>query len=151
MAIGSRLTQPAPAREHGPHQRFGGRMTASPRRNHYGVIYADPPWTFATYSRKGKGRSAEAYYDCELHRVNASSIAPGISGFSSLGIISAAIFFAFSTIRPAQSLTLDPPTGIERELNVPGGHPTACPRSTMIASSVPRMASGAPSRAQRWS
>src|SRR5580704_8891903 len=75
MAIGSRLTQPASAREHGPHQRFGGRMTASPRRNHYGVIYADPPWTFATYSRKGKGRSAEAYYDCELHRVNASSIA----------------------------------------------------------------------------
>ena len=60
-------------------------MTASPRRNHYGVIYADPPWTFATYSRKGKGRSAEAYYDRELHRVNASSIGPGISGFSSLG------------------------------------------------------------------
>ena len=28
------------------------------------MIYADPPWTFATYSRKGKGRSAEAYYDC---------------------------------------------------------------------------------------
>jgi N6-adenosine-specific RNA methylase IME4 len=39
-------------------------MSASPWRNHYGVIYADPPWTFATYSRKGKGRSAEAYYDC---------------------------------------------------------------------------------------
>jgi N6-adenosine-specific RNA methylase IME4 len=39
-------------------------MTALPRRDHYGVIYADPPWTFATYSRKGKGRSAEAYYDC---------------------------------------------------------------------------------------
>jgi N6-adenosine-specific RNA methylase IME4 len=39
-------------------------MTASPRPNHYRVIYADPPWTFATYSRKGKGRSAEAHYDC---------------------------------------------------------------------------------------
>ncbi len=39
-------------------------MTASPPLNHYRVIYADPPWTFATYSRKGKGRSAEAYYDC---------------------------------------------------------------------------------------
>jgi N6-adenosine-specific RNA methylase IME4 len=39
-------------------------MTASPRLNHYRVIYADPPWTFSTYSRKGKGRSAEAYYDC---------------------------------------------------------------------------------------
>jgi N6-adenosine-specific RNA methylase IME4 len=30
----------------------------------YGVIYADPPWKFATYSEKGKGRSAEAWYDC---------------------------------------------------------------------------------------
>ena len=39
-------------------------MSASPPADHYGVIYADPPWTFSTYSRKGKGRSAEAYYDC---------------------------------------------------------------------------------------
>ena len=39
-------------------------MSASPRLKHYKVIYADPPWTFSTYSRKGKGRSAEAYYDC---------------------------------------------------------------------------------------
>jgi N6-adenosine-specific RNA methylase IME4 len=39
-------------------------MSAPPRANHFGVIYADPPWTFATYSRKGKGRSAEAHYDC---------------------------------------------------------------------------------------
>ena len=30
----------------------------------YGVIYADPPWTFQTHSDKGKGRSAEAHYDC---------------------------------------------------------------------------------------
>ena len=30
----------------------------------YKVIYADPPWTFVTYSAKGKGRSAEAHYDC---------------------------------------------------------------------------------------
>jgi len=36
----------------------------SPLSRHYGVILADPPWTFATYSRKGKGRSAEAHYDC---------------------------------------------------------------------------------------
>ena len=36
----------------------------SPLAQHYGVILADPPWTFATYSRKGKGRSAEAHYDC---------------------------------------------------------------------------------------
>ena len=39
-------------------------MIAAPRPRHYRVIYADPPWTFATYSRKAKGRSAEAYYDC---------------------------------------------------------------------------------------
>jgi N6-adenosine-specific RNA methylase IME4 len=39
-------------------------VSALPQANHYGVIYADPPWTFSTYSRKGKGRSAEAYYDC---------------------------------------------------------------------------------------
>ncbi len=30
----------------------------------YRVVYADPPWSFATYSHKGKGRSAEAHYDC---------------------------------------------------------------------------------------
>ena len=39
-------------------------MIFSPRHKHYRVIYADPPWTFATYSRKGKGRSPEAHYDC---------------------------------------------------------------------------------------
>lgn len=39
-------------------------MGALPRPGHYRVIYADPPWTFATYSRKGKGRSAEAHYEC---------------------------------------------------------------------------------------
>ena len=51
--------------EHRPPRRaLGDRMSASPRPKHYKVIYADPPWTFATYSRKGKGRSAEAHYDC---------------------------------------------------------------------------------------
>jgi N6-adenosine-specific RNA methylase IME4 len=39
-------------------------MLFSPPPKRYGLIYADPPWTFATYSRKGKGRSAEAHYDC---------------------------------------------------------------------------------------
>ena len=39
-------------------------MSSSPAPRHYRVIYADPPWTFATYSDKGKGRSAEAHYDC---------------------------------------------------------------------------------------
>src|SRR5918994_4794707 len=42
------------------------RMTVAipPRAGSYGVILADPPWTFATYSDKGKGRSAEAHFDC---------------------------------------------------------------------------------------
>jgi N6-adenosine-specific RNA methylase IME4 len=41
-------------------------MTAAepPRAGSYRVIYADPPWRFRTYSDKGKGRSAEAHYDC---------------------------------------------------------------------------------------
>jgi N6-adenosine-specific RNA methylase IME4 len=34
----------------------------------YGVIYADPPWQFATYSDRGKGRSAEAHFDCMVLR-----------------------------------------------------------------------------------
>lgn len=28
----------------------------------YQIIYADPPWSFDTYSNKGKGRSAENHY-----------------------------------------------------------------------------------------
>ncbi len=28
------------------------------------VIYADPPWTFQTWSKEGKGRSAENHYAC---------------------------------------------------------------------------------------
>lgn len=35
-----------------------------PQAGSYGTIYADPPWRFSTYSDKGKGRSAEAHYDC---------------------------------------------------------------------------------------
>ena len=30
----------------------------------YNIIYADPPWTFETYSDKGKGKSAENHYPC---------------------------------------------------------------------------------------
>lgn len=29
----------------------------------YKIIYADPPWTFKTYSEKGKGKSPEKHYD----------------------------------------------------------------------------------------
>jgi N6-adenosine-specific RNA methylase IME4 len=39
-------------------------MEAPTQAGRYRVIYADPPWRFATYSDKGKGRSAEAHYDC---------------------------------------------------------------------------------------
>lgn len=28
----------------------------------YSVIYADPPWAYRTYSKKGQGRSAESHY-----------------------------------------------------------------------------------------
>lgn len=28
----------------------------------YKVLYADPPWEYRTYSKKGKGRSAESHY-----------------------------------------------------------------------------------------
>lgn len=30
----------------------------------YSIIYADPPWTYKTYSGKGKKRSAERHYSC---------------------------------------------------------------------------------------
>lgn len=34
-------------------------------QNKYDVIYADPPWTFKTYSQKGKEKkSAECHYPC---------------------------------------------------------------------------------------
>lgn len=42
----------------------------------YAVILADPPWPFATRSAKGKGRSAEAHYDClSLHDIAALRVA----------------------------------------------------------------------------
>ena len=30
----------------------------------YKVIYADPPWHFKSFSKKGEGRSAVQHYDC---------------------------------------------------------------------------------------
>lgn len=32
-------------------------------RNHFGLIYADPPWRFETWSEAGEGRSASQHYD----------------------------------------------------------------------------------------
>lgn len=29
----------------------------------YSIIYADPPWSYKTYSQKGTGRSAESHYN----------------------------------------------------------------------------------------
>ena len=56
-------------------------MSPPPRSQHYKVIYADPPWTFATYSRKGKGRSPEAYYDCmSLADIEALPVAEWAAG-----------------------------------------------------------------------
>ena len=33
-------------------------------KNGYGVIYADPAWTFTTRADTGKGRSPEQHYEC---------------------------------------------------------------------------------------
>lgn len=34
------------------------------KRNHYGLVKLDPPWSFRTYSEAGKGKSAEQHYGC---------------------------------------------------------------------------------------
>lgn len=43
------------------------------------IITADPPWTFQTYSEKGKGRSPERHYPClslpEIKRLDPASVA----------------------------------------------------------------------------
>lgn len=45
----------------------------------YKIIYADPPWTFKTYSDKGKDKSAENHYSCmtkeEIQNLPISDIA----------------------------------------------------------------------------
>lgn len=33
-----------------------------PMPGKYGIIYADPPWHYKVYSKKGEGRSAESHY-----------------------------------------------------------------------------------------
>ena len=32
--------------------------------NKFGVIYADPPWYFKSYSKKGEGKNANQHYPC---------------------------------------------------------------------------------------
>lgn len=34
------------------------------RQTKFGVIYADPPWSFRNWSAKGTGRNALSHYDC---------------------------------------------------------------------------------------
>jgi N6-adenosine-specific RNA methylase IME4 len=34
------------------------------KQRKYGVIYADPPWSFRNWSAKGTGRNAISHYDC---------------------------------------------------------------------------------------
>lgn len=31
--------------------------------NHFGAVYADPPWSYKTWSKKGTGRSADQHYN----------------------------------------------------------------------------------------
>lgn len=38
---------------------FGGHP-----REHYRVVYADPPWNFHTWSHRGAGKGAVQHYDC---------------------------------------------------------------------------------------
>ena len=33
-------------------------------KGHYKVLYADPPWSFATWSHRGEGKGASQHYDC---------------------------------------------------------------------------------------
>ncbi len=47
----------------------------------FDVIYADPPWTFRTWSNEGKDRSPEKHYDCmslaDIRALPVSDIAAG--------------------------------------------------------------------------
>ena len=45
----------------------------------FNIIYANPPWSYKTYSNKGKGRSAENHYKTlsieDIKNINVQSIA----------------------------------------------------------------------------
>src|SRR5262247_940721 len=42
----------------------GDQVLQSDEHRRYGVIYADPPWSFRNWSAKGTGRNAVSHYDC---------------------------------------------------------------------------------------
>ena len=55
----------AAEQENGPHRTdsVSDLAALADSGQQFGVIYADPPWTFKVYSGKGKARSAENHYD----------------------------------------------------------------------------------------
>ena len=56
-------------------------LFATPQPANYGVILADPPWRFKTYSARGKGRSAEAHYDClSIGQIEATPVRQWVAG-----------------------------------------------------------------------
>ena len=44
----------------------------------YSIIYADPPWAYRTYSKKGQGQSAESHYPTMCIRKTAAEMIEGI-------------------------------------------------------------------------
>ncbi len=57
----------------------GVSIPVVPTNGKYNIIYADPAWTFKTYSDKGKGKSAEMHYPCmtktDIQNLDVNSIA----------------------------------------------------------------------------
>ena len=51
-------------------------LLSLPNAGKYRVVYADPPWPFATWSHKGQGRSGEAHY-CTMSHVDLNSLTVG--------------------------------------------------------------------------
>ena len=51
-------------------------LLETPRAGSYGVIMADPPWTWRPRSEKGDARSAQNHYDCmDLAAIKALPVA----------------------------------------------------------------------------
>lgn len=47
------------------HARFESGPFIGLPRGHFRVCYVDPPWSFATWSARGKGKSADRHYTCQ--------------------------------------------------------------------------------------
>ena len=47
-------------------------------KNKYNIIYADPPWTYKVWSKKGENRTAQSHYNCmtkeEIQRLDVQRI-----------------------------------------------------------------------------